>query len=203
MLKGLPSGYNRDFHEEKEILYRALTMGNRAMEVIPAFVKTTVINKERMHDLCYGNFASATELANYLVRDHGVPFREAHHIVGSLVGDLSRKGENFKGNVEAAADHIRARGVDADTEQVRRALEPAEIVATYNSQGGTGPQATAATAAVYRERLASLRADRDRDQARHDAAYDVCRAISAEGTSVNTADDMQALIAKHAANLKP
>ena len=48
-----------------------------------------------MAELATKNFSAATEVANYLVRDHNVPFREAHHIVGSLVGKLYRAGKNF------------------------------------------------------------------------------------------------------------
>lgn len=202
MLKGLPSGYNRDFHEEKELLYRSLKMATACAEVIPAFVKSTQINKERMHDLTYGNFASATELANYLVRDHGTPFREAHHIVGSFVGDLTRKGENFRGNTDACVQHLADRGVVADREEVRRALEPAEIVASYNCQGGTGPIAVAAAQKLYRQRLADLRAGAATDRARHDSAYAVCRAIAGEAKALSTREELQALVAKHSASLE-
>lgn len=201
MVKGLPSGYNRDFHEEKEILHRSLTMADRAMEVIPAFVRTTTINSERMHELTYKNFASATELANYLVRDHGVPFREAHHVVGSFVGDLTRKGQNFKGNLDACVAHLASRGITADPEEVNKALEPDLIVNSYNSQGGTGPKAVADAQAKYRDQLATLRSRIASDEARHDTAYDVCRAICAEADSVTTRDQLQALVAKHEANL--
>jgi argininosuccinate lyase len=100
MMKGLPSGYNRDFHEDKEILVESLTIINKAIEVIPPLIKSTTINTERMNELAFENFANATELANYLVSKHNVPFREAHHIVGSLVGDLYRAKDNFK-NFEA------------------------------------------------------------------------------------------------------
>jgi argininosuccinate lyase len=79
---GLPSGYNRDFHEDKEILVETLNLLNKAVQVIPSLITTTTINVKRMEELAGGNFANATELANYLVAKHNVPFREAHDIVG-------------------------------------------------------------------------------------------------------------------------
>jgi argininosuccinate lyase len=61
MMKGLPSGYNRDFHEDKEILIEGLTLVNRALEIVPALVQTTTLHLDRMADLTYKNFATATE----------------------------------------------------------------------------------------------------------------------------------------------
>eukprot|EP01126_Amoeba_proteus_P042775 TRINITY_DN465_c0_g1_i5.p1 TRINITY_DN465_c0_g1~~TRINITY_DN465_c0_g1_i5.p1 ORF type:complete len:505 (-),score=95.12 TRINITY_DN465_c0_g1_i5:444-1958(-) len=105
MMKGLPSGYNRDFHEDKEILIEALTLVSQAIEIIPALVQTTKLKLERMADLTYQNFSTATEVANFLVSKHNIPFREAHHIVGSLVGDLYRLGKNFN-DLEFCLNHI-------------------------------------------------------------------------------------------------
>jgi argininosuccinate lyase len=68
LMKGLPSGYNRDFHEEKEILWESLDLINSAVYVVPPVVKTTHINLKRMEELAGANFATATELANFLVR---------------------------------------------------------------------------------------------------------------------------------------
>ena len=94
LLHGLPSGYSRDFHEEKELLFASCEMANRAAAIIPALVESTSFNLPRMAQLCDKNFMTATELANHLVAVHGVPFRATHHIVGSLVGQLSRAGDD-------------------------------------------------------------------------------------------------------------
>ncbi len=75
MLQGLPSGYNRDFHEEKELLVDSLELVLRAADVIPPLIATTTINTQRMEEISSANFANATELANYLVHKHKQPFR--------------------------------------------------------------------------------------------------------------------------------
>ena len=106
MLHGLPSGYNRDFHEEKELLFAslkvnltnkllfiscrrpifhtallslidgpsqpAIQMATRCANLVPAVVRSTTFNKDRMQELCDKNFMTATELANYLVLHHNV-----------------------------------------------------------------------------------------------------------------------------------
>ena len=95
MTKGLPSGYNRDFHEQKELLVASLELVNAAAEVVPPLIDTTTINTERMAEIAVANFANATELANYLVFKHKLPFRHAHDVVGTLVGRLNRAGKNF------------------------------------------------------------------------------------------------------------
>jgi hypothetical protein len=85
------------------------------------------------------------------VRDNGKSFREAHHIVGSFVGELSRKNQTFPGNEEACLAHLKARGVATATlAGVKAVLDPVKIISTYNSRGGTGPEAVKAAQKVYR-----------------------------------------------------
>jgi hypothetical protein len=61
LMKGLPSGYNRDFHEDKEILVEVLDLMHKALPIIPALVESTTLNYERMEELTYGAFCTATE----------------------------------------------------------------------------------------------------------------------------------------------
>merc|ERR1719265_3045024 len=75
MLHGLPSGYNRDFHEEKELLFASMRMAIRSASIVEPLVHSTTFNTQRMEELCDKNFMTATELANYLVDKHDVPFR--------------------------------------------------------------------------------------------------------------------------------
>ncbi len=196
MMKGLPSGYNRDFHEEKEILVQSLDLINRAAEIVPALIRSTTIDKKRMAELTFGNFATATELANYLVRRHGVPFRQAHHVVGSLVGDLVRRGENLS-NVAAAHDHLKANGIDATREEVEQALDPKQVMLSYRSQGGTGADAVRPMLANLRASCAAHRGRLERDASRVKTAYEACRRIAAEARSVQTKADLDRLIDSH------
>lgn len=196
VMKGLPSGYNRDFHEEKEILGEALDLINRAVEILPPLVRSTAINKERMAELTYGNFSTATELANYLVRRHQVPFRKAHHVVGSLVGALSRRGQNFQ-NLPACLEHLEAQGIHAPEDEVRGALDPREVMRSYRSEGGTGPEPVQAMLDRFRRDLGEHRRRLDEDRRRVDAAHEACRRIAREAPGLGTAAELAELIQKH------
>lgn len=180
MMKGLPSGYNRDFHEEKEILWEAFDLINRAVEIIPALISTTTINKERMRELTFANFSTATELANFLVRDRNVPFRKAHHIVGSLVGNLTRSGDNFN-NYGAVQTHLKEHEVEATVQELQAVLDGALVMRTYNSLGGTGPESVRSMIKVFHEQLAEHQAAADADHNRIESAYKLTLQIAETG----------------------
>jgi argininosuccinate lyase len=188
--------YNRDFHEDKELLVASLDMINNMVEVIPALVKSTTLNLPRMHELTYGNFATATELANYLVLRHNVPFRQAHHVVGSLVGNLSRAGQNFS-NTEACFKHLDDAGIKAPREDILKILDPKAVMLSYNSVGGTGAKATADMIQEFREDAARQRAALAADQARVDNALATARKIAQSAAGVKTAADLDKLVKQY------
>jgi argininosuccinate lyase len=197
LMKGLPSGYNRDFHEDKEILVESLSLINRAVEVIPALIQSTTLNFDRMADLAFENFATATELANYLVLKHNVPFREAHHVVGSLVGQLSRAKENFR-NFDACYEHIvKTHKIDAPKEDLQRVLDPKSVMMSYNSLGGTGPDAVNTMLKQFREELANHKQVLDADNARVANALEFTRNLAAQAANTKSADELKKLAHKH------
>ena len=73
-LKGIPLGYNRDFQEDKPPLWGAFDIVNDCLSILPQLLQTTKFNKERMLELTNANFATATELANYLVKTPSTQF---------------------------------------------------------------------------------------------------------------------------------
>jgi len=194
LMKGLPSGYNRDFHEDKEILIESLNLINRAVEVVPALIQSTTINMDRMNDLAFDNFANATEIANFLVSKHNVPFREAHHIVGSLVGDLYRKKDNFR-NFDACYEHIvKKHNINATREEIQRILDPKSVMMTYNSLGGTGPKAVGEMLKQFHQELQQHDKVLKDDKKRVDSALETCRQISKNAGSINSAEDLKKLV---------
>ncbi len=86
MLKGLPLAYQRDLQEDKPPLFDAATTTEASMRVMAGLVATMAIDRERMAAAAGEGFTTATAVADGLVR-RGVPFRVAHHIVGSLVAE--------------------------------------------------------------------------------------------------------------------
>jgi argininosuccinate lyase len=171
-------------------------MINNMVEVIPALVNSTTLNLKRMHELTYGNFATATELANYLVLRHNVPFRQAHHVVGSLVGNLSRAGQNFS-NTDACFQHLEAAGIQAPREDILRILDTKQVMLSYNTEGGTGAVATGKMIedfkAQSKEQRAALQADYDRVS----KALAASRSIAQAAGAVKTPEDIEQLLKKY------
>jgi argininosuccinate lyase len=83
-MKALPLSYNRDLQEDKEGLFDTVDTLLPTLEVFTGMVKTLKVNSERTHQAVAGGYLLATDLADYLVK-RGVPFRQAHAIVGKLV----------------------------------------------------------------------------------------------------------------------
>ncbi len=94
ILKGLPMAYNRDLQEDKSALFRTLDLAARAAEVFAEMLPALKWRRDRMAAGFHEGFAGATDLAEHLV-SRGVPFREAHGIVGRLVRDLQDSGRTL------------------------------------------------------------------------------------------------------------
>ncbi len=94
VMKGLPLTYNRDLQEDKESLFDSVDTLKACLAILPRMLKGLKFDRTRMRRAA-GGFSTATEVADYLVRK-GVPFREAHGIVGRLVGSCLRNGKAFE-----------------------------------------------------------------------------------------------------------
>jgi argininosuccinate lyase len=119
ILKGLPSAYNRDLQEDKGALFDSVDTVRGALEVFNAMLPALTINRERMESLANDPQLLATDLAEYLV-GKGVPFREAHAIVGRLAASGKRlnalSDEEFRAASNAFGEDVR------EVFDVRRAL---------------------------------------------------------------------------------
>ncbi|MGE5352686.1 MAG: argininosuccinate lyase [Acidobacteriota bacterium] len=93
-LKGLPLSYNRDMQEDKEPVFDSFENYLNSLLLARMMVETMEVNSERFTEELKGDFSLATDLADWLVLK-GVPFREAHKIVGRLVAYAEAKGGNF------------------------------------------------------------------------------------------------------------
>jgi argininosuccinate lyase len=89
-MKGLPLTYNRDMQEDKPPLYDSLSTWRASVEVMARMIPEVTFDRERLSAALVEGFVTATELADYLVT-RGVPFREAHAVVGRLVGECARE----------------------------------------------------------------------------------------------------------------
>ena len=168
--KGLISGYNRDLQEDKPPLWEALAIAESGARVLAETMRDATLKTERMRELVGKNFATATELANFLVRERGLPFRTCHEIIGSLVGALVKEGKTLDDHERVQALLAEA-GQELTLHEIAGVVDPESCLRLQQSLGSTGPEPTAAlivnledarsdAAGVVAERRAALLAAR-------------------------------------------
>ena len=171
ILKGLPIGYNRDLQEDKRIVFRAYDTVSQCLTMAAAIVNSAEYDKARIEPTLDRGFLDATSLAEYLVTQ-GIPFRTAHHIVGTLVARCEREGkhalsqlsvEAFNEVIETSSSATKAHGSavglgDAAksvrvTDDVYACLGAANVVKRYQSAGAAGGKPFEDQLAAWKQRL--------------------------------------------------
>jgi argininosuccinate lyase len=132
-LKGLPLSYNRDLQEDKEPLFDAVDQLSRALTAVAGMYASMTFDVERMQAAADSPYAAAVDLAETLV-DRGMPFRDAHALVGALVRDSLERRVALAELVEAHP----ALGADGAA-----LLAPGTAVARRTTPGGAGPEPVA------------------------------------------------------------
>jgi argininosuccinate lyase len=143
-MKGTPSGYNKDFQEDKAAAFEAEDMVIGCVSTTATVIRTLALKTDRARAAASG-FLLATEVADYLVAK-GVPFRTAHEITGHIVRDLYAAGRDFSSLT--LADWRRYS--DRFDESVFNAITPDAAVAAKKTPQSTGPSAVAAALAETR-----------------------------------------------------
>jgi len=92
VMKGLPLAYNKDMQEDKEGVFDSVKTGLLSLQVLNEMIADMRVNKEAMEAACMVGHLSATDLADYLVKEQGLPFRDAYHITGNVVNLAEEKG---------------------------------------------------------------------------------------------------------------
>ena len=159
-LKGLPLTYNKDLQEDKEPLFDAIDTLLGSLRCVAPMLRTARFRTERMRRTAGENYALATDVADYLVRK-GLPFRDAHGVVGRLVAFGVEKGRDLG---ELTLDEYRALSplFAADVFQITVDTS----VAARDVPGGTAPRRVAAALGEARALLAASRAWADATAAR-------------------------------------
>ena len=142
-LKGLPLAYNRDLQEDKEPLFDAVDQVSLALSAVDGMLATIRFDVDRMQAAADTPAASATDLAEHLVAG-GMPFRDAHAVVGGLVRTALADGRPLAELVAAHPD------LGADAVGL---LEPGVAVRRRTTPGGAGPDAVAVQLERFRARL--------------------------------------------------
>jgi argininosuccinate lyase len=154
LMKGQPLAYNRDNQEDKEPLFDTIDTVRNSLHAFADMVPNMQVHASAMFDAARKGFATATDLADYLVRKN-VPFRDAHEIVGKAV----RHGvEQKKDLSDMSLEELRQFSGVID-EDVFTVLTLEGSVSARNHLGGTAPAQVRAQVAAARERLAAQTTD--------------------------------------------
>ena len=150
VMKGLPLAYSKDMQEDKEQVFDAADNLMLALAAMEGMVKDMSANRDSLEAAAATGFSTATDLADWLVRVLGMPFREAHHVTGSLVAMAEAKGCDLPDlsldDMQSVHSHIKADVFDV--------LGVHNSVASRLSYGGTAPQRVREQVARWKEALA-------------------------------------------------
>ena len=135
VMKGLPLAYSKDMQEDKEQVFDAADSWMLAMAAMEGMVKDMTANCDSLKAAAGSGFSTATDLADWLVRVLGMPFRDAHHVTGTLVALAESKGCDLPDltleDMKSAHEHITAEVFDV--------LGVQNSVDSRMSYGGTAP----------------------------------------------------------------
>jgi argininosuccinate lyase len=149
VMKGLPLAYAKDMQEDKEPVFDAAEAWALSLAATAGMVRDMTANTQRMRQFAGSGFATATDLADWLVRVLQLPFRVAHHVTGRLVAMAEAKGVDLADLNLAEMQTVEA-GITADVYAV---LTVEASVASRTSFGGTAPDNVAAAASRWLEAL--------------------------------------------------
>ncbi|WP_426168336.1 argininosuccinate lyase [Sandarakinorhabdus sp. DWP1-3-1] len=149
IMKGLPLAYSKDMQDDKPPVFAAHDTLTLCVVAMTGMVESLTFNADRMRAAAASGYSTATDLADWLVREAGVPFRQAHDITGRAVKAAEARGVMLDGLSDAELAAIDARITPA----VRDVLSVEASVASRTSFGGTAPANVRAAIAAAREIL--------------------------------------------------
>ncbi|TDL81748.1 argininosuccinate lyase [Meridianimarinicoccus aquatilis] len=149
VMKGLPLAYSKDMQEDKEQVFDAADTLMLALAAMTGMISDLTANRASLEAAASAGFSTATDLADWLVREAGLPFRDAHHVTGALVAKAEAQGVDLP---DLTLDEMQAVHGDI-TDDVFGVLGVHKSVASRTSYGGTAPAQVRARITDWRERL--------------------------------------------------
>ncbi|KFI24922.1 argininosuccinate lyase [Paenirhodobacter enshiensis] len=149
VMKGLPLAYSKDMQEDKEQVFDAADTLELALAAMTGMISDLTVNRDKLEAAAASGFSTATDLADWLVREAGLPFRDAHYVTGVLVAMAEKRGVDLPDLTLADMQSVNP----AITEDVFRVLGVHNSVASRQSYGGTSPVQVRAQIARWREIL--------------------------------------------------
>ncbi|MBH9974827.1 MULTISPECIES: argininosuccinate lyase [Bartonella] len=150
IMKGLPLAYSKDMQEDKEQVFDAAQSLELSLAAMAGMIGDLEINRDVMKKAAGSGYSTATDLADWLVRKLGLPFREAHHITGHAVALAEKKKCNLS---DLTLEDLKTVYPDI-TEDVFDVLSVEKSVQSRKSYGGTAPQEVRRQIDYWKKRLA-------------------------------------------------
>jgi argininosuccinate lyase len=150
-MKGLPLAYSKDMQDDKAPTFEAHDLLMLSLAAMAGMVTTCGFDLERMRAAAEGGFSTATDLADWLVREAGVPFREAHHVTGRTVRAAEERGCRL---AELPLDLLQ----EIDPRIDRRVYDVLTVEASVRSRrsyGGTAPERVREQIARWKDLLSA------------------------------------------------
>ncbi len=135
ILKAMPLAYNKDFQGDKKTTFAACDRLMLCLAAMTAMVRDWTVNKDKMRAACEEGFLTATDLADWLVMELNMPFRDAHHVTGRVVAMAAQQNKKLENLSLAELQAIEPRIHDG----VFAVLTVEGSLARRQSFGGTSP----------------------------------------------------------------
>ena len=149
VMKGLPLAYSKDMQEDKEQVFDAADNLMLALAAMEGMVRDMTANVDNLETAAASGFSTATDLADWLVRESGLPFRDAHHVTGALVAMAEKKGCDLS---DLSLEEMKSVN-GTITEGIFDVLGVHNSVASRMSYGGTAPARVREQVARWKEIL--------------------------------------------------
>jgi argininosuccinate lyase len=162
LMKGMPSTYNLDFQEATPKLWEAVESVNASLRMLAELIPNLKVQSD-VSEKALESFVAATEVANMLVRKHGIPFRSAHKVVGALVKTLMDSKQTFKGATPELFQRVAkdAAGIKLAVKagDIAESVDPRRIVESYSVTGGPAPATVKKALATRKKHMAQAKSN--------------------------------------------
>lgn len=156
VMKGLPLAYDKDMQEDKEGIFDALDTLYFALDIYAGMISTMTVNGDHTREVLESDFSNATDMADYLAKK-GLPFRQAHAVVGSAVHYCI---EHHKVLLDLSMEEFRSMSPLFE-EDIKEALSIENCVKNRESYGGTGPKSVERQQTHAEKAIASMKETMD------------------------------------------
>ena len=134
-MKALPLTYSKDMQEDKEPVFDATQNSKLCLRAMSGMIADMKVNKDKMHAMASADYSCATDIADWLVKNLKIPFRDAHHVTGSIVKMAETKGLELHQLKLAEMQKIEKK----ITNKILEVLSVENSTASRTSFGGTSP----------------------------------------------------------------